>query len=1137
MCTSFLKNALYYMSEGIVSILKDLPKDTSQILFPPLTLSNLCQNRQYLSFWDCLMSQCTAGEQIDETNENSVGVELRTLKMAVIKPISFLVVLWTATLGESQNLIKNAKGQKLGSQLIISEVNADNPGADTAEYLELFHVGRQNISLDGYTLVFYNGKFNTAYKVLNLSGLSTDNRGFFLIGSLMVNPRPSIIVPSNTIQNGPDAIALYFGNGTYKENMKVTSDGLVDALVHKGKATDQPDILQTILTPGDEAFMEDPSYHISDESMGRCLEMDGQWRFRMTHISPGRENYCNGFPAVVISEVSSPYAQDLYVEIQGPPSTHLSGLVLAFVRGEDQKVYYMTEIKGYTNNQGFYLLENEKYSNRAQQTIPNSIRLFTKGGGAVALYLGKKMGITSNIRFPTSGLADAVVYGDYEDMGAHPLQDLTMGDPIIYWHSGDVNISASRCSVTTGDPAFFMLRGNSPGQTNDCPPESKPLFFTLCFQISDCTQWRGDQILTDFLAVLTQSLQAMCRCNLAPRDFTNANLSCQSNTLTFHAHQNATGQDIDLTAIQQEFATLGSSLTVRAMSALVLPSCLQPTDSPTSTADVLTDTDPAAVTPELLISEVNPSNPGTEDMEYVELYHPRNSSVSLAGYWLVFYNGKNNLAYYTLDLKDYWTDKRGYFLVGSSKVMPRPHVVMPFNTLQNGADAVALYHRPGKGYRKNMEVTADGLVDAVVYVSQVGDDAEGLLKVLTPGQEAVHENERFHDEDESLSRCLGLMPLSHSSYQVTKVTPLADNDCQALVPSPSPLVTSSYPLTSNLPMTLMISEVGVLTGSEPYDFIELNGPPGSRLHGQTLVLYDADGKVYDRFGLEGMVGMNGFYLISTDSASDQQLPSLSRPSTLSPEALALYNGSPESFPVGSRLTQKSLLDAVVYSWERVPTSFALRSLGKDSVTLYGDQRLVSVSSCGHSQDLSSPLMLPARMPSPGSANLCPSSVTHIQLDICISSSNPNCSQWQQAEQNLVDHLKITLSMSMEHNCSCGSHPAYIQDLQLKCTHGRLSISGNVLTSHNDQHLIQAWNQNLHTQPFILQDSYLGSLTGCLAQEKSQGSFKAWHVSILVLLSLLLICGVVVFLLYLRKRRPQNYTTIEMNAHRELISEY
>ncbi|KAM4697740.1 uncharacterized protein WCC33_013338 [Rhinophrynus dorsalis] len=1064
--------------------------------------------------------------------------------MEATKATLTLLLSWILVAG-SQNLIKNAKDQKLEGQLLISELNSDNPGHDTTEFLELYHTSGQNVSLDGYTLVFYNGKTNTAYKVLNLAGNSTDKRGFFLIGSLGLNPKPAIILPHNTIQNGPDAIALYFGKGPYRENMRVTSEGLVDVLVHKAKGTDEADVLQSVLTPGIEAFLEDSSFHSSDESIGRCMEMGGQWTFQMTHLSPGGPNNCKRISEIVISEVPSPFAQDLYIEIQGPPSTFLSDLVLAFISGEKQEIYYVTDIRGETDQKGFYLLESEKYSNRAQQTLPDIVRLLTKGVGAVALYFGKSSRALLNAPFPTNGLVDAFVYGEYEVPVSQPLQNLSMGHAIIYWHSGDVNISASRCSGPAGDPTAFLLKGSTPGQANNCTPESRPADVNLCFRIADCSLWQGEQILSDLLSASAQLLKPICQCDLPISSFTDARLSCTSNLLTLYA--TSTIPNINLTNVQKEFVTSGSTLVVGGMNATVVPTCSQPAANPTLSPDNSTDAPPASEAPGLLISEVNPNNPGSaEDTEYVELYEPKNISVSLDGYWLLFYNGKNNLAYLALDLKGHRTDTRGYFLVGSSKLNPKPHITLPFNTIQNGADAVALYYRPGKGYRKNMELTADGLVDTIVYVSRVGDDSDGLLRVLAPGQDPVHEDERFFLEDESLSRCHGLMPLDLSSYQVTKITPLADNDCTKKIPSPIPSVTPHQPLTSSrpvpsaTPVSLVINEVGVSREPEPYSFIELKGPPGGKVQGLTLVLYGMDGKVYDRFMLQGTLRESGIYLISAnETSSDQHLPPLYRPYPFGPQALVLYQGSPESFPIGSGVTKKKLLDAIVYMWKTGAGSEALRDLSRDSIILYGEQRSVSLSRCPRSNDISSSLLLPVLLPSPGTENLCPSSVTSLQLDLCMKDSSLNCSEWETMQQKTLDSLKMTLSLSIEHHCSCSVPPSYIQDLKLTCIQSRLSISGSVLTFHSEQHLIQSWNKDLLTrpQPFTQQGSSLESLSGCLVTERSRGSLKTWQISLLVLLCLLFISGAICLILYLRKRSPQNYTSIEMNRHRDHISDY
>ncbi|XP_063791074.1 uncharacterized protein LOC134945606 isoform X2 [Pseudophryne corroboree] len=1017
---------------------------------------------------------------------------------------SLLIVLaWTLCVVNGQNLIKNPKEINLEGRLLISEVNPDNPGHDTSEFIELRHTSGQNFSLNGYTLVFYNGKTNTAYKVLNLTGYSTDKKGFFLIGSSDVKPKPAVILPPNSIQNGPDAIALYFGKGPYKESMYVTRDGLVDVLVHKSKSFDQADVLLSSLTPGAEAFLEDASFHTSDESMGRCLDIDGRWTFHMTHLSPGTENHCKVFP-VMINEVSSPYATDLYVEIRGPPSFLLSGLTLAFISGMDKEVYYSTDIRGQTDASGLFLLVNEKHDNRAQQTLADAARLHTKGGGAVALYMGKSSDSFQKSRYTTSGLVNALVYGDYEDMAFHNLQDLVMGNNIIYWHNWDVNISASLCAQGQDGLTAFILAENTPGQVNECPPVITRHNVTLCFRI-----------------------------------LTDASLTCQPRLLTLHASQNVTSALGDI----EQYARMGSLLTVRNKIATVTPTCTQPTAFPTQSPEFAGDTSPSSNAPVLLISEVNPNNPGSaEDTEYVELYHTSNSSASLDGYWLVLYNGRNNMAYFALNLKGFYTDKNGFFLVGSAKMTPQPHIPLRANTIQNGADAVALYYRPGKPYFANMQLTEDGLVDAVVYVSQARDDASGLLAVLTPGQDAVHENEQFIEEDESLSRCHGLVPLDHSTFQITKTTPLIENNCEAVPPSTPTSVTSGHPRassppgTSSLPTTLLISEVGVMQGSVPYVFVELKGPPGDQIWDHTLVMYNRDGKVYDRFGLKGVIGANGLYLISVNDTGDQKLPLHFRPYNLTTEALALYRGRPESFPLGSSLTQKDLLDVILYTWERSASTEVLRDLRTPIVTLYGDQALVSVSRCAVPKG-SNAQLLPVQHPSPGRENFCPSTVTSVQLDLCVKGSTMDCSGWETMKKNTLDKLKTTLSQSMEKYCLCFTPPSYIQELDGTCTKEKIALSGNVLTTHSDQHLIQRWNSELLSHDVPLQDSSLGHYTGCFMTEKRQGAFKAWQVSLLVLLLLLVICGVAGFILFLRKRTPQNYTSFEMNHQTDLTSDY
>lgn len=127
------------------------------------------------------------------------------------------------------------------SQVVISELDSDNPGGDTLEFVEL-HSDSPNFSLDGYVLVFFNGTSSgtgtSSYLAIDLDGYTTDPNGNFVIGNAAVSPSPTIVVPGNTIQNGPDGVALYLGNDTdFPVGTLAISTNLVNALAYTNNST------------------------------------------------------------------------------------------------------------------------------------------------------------------------------------------------------------------------------------------------------------------------------------------------------------------------------------------------------------------------------------------------------------------------------------------------------------------------------------------------------------------------------------------------------------------------------------------------------------------------------------------------------------------------------------------------------------------------------------------------------------------------------------------------------------------------------------------------------------------------------------------------------------------------------------
>ncbi len=135
----------------------------------------------------------------------------------------------------------------LKAQIVINEVDADTPGVDALEFVELF--GPANTSLNGLVLVFYNGATDTSYLALDLDGFNTDSNGLFVLGNVGVNG-VSITFPDNTLQNGADAVALYNANATdFPNGTAVTASNIVDAVVYDTNDADAT-VLLNILTPG-----------------------------------------------------------------------------------------------------------------------------------------------------------------------------------------------------------------------------------------------------------------------------------------------------------------------------------------------------------------------------------------------------------------------------------------------------------------------------------------------------------------------------------------------------------------------------------------------------------------------------------------------------------------------------------------------------------------------------------------------------------------------------------------------------------------------------------------------------------------------------------------------------------------------
>jgi hypothetical protein len=180
-----------------------------------------------------------------------------------MKKITLLAILFTA-FGMSQT--------KQGAQYFINELDADQDGTDTLEFIEI-KTNPANTSLDGMLLVFFNGNnaVNGSYTTIDLNGFITDSNGLIIIGDDAVPGVDIAIGASNKIQNGPDAVALYFGiPADFPNGTAPTATDLVDAIVYAKGEPDDVDLLMDLNET--TQYNEDLNNNSEQESLQRLAD-------------------------------------------------------------------------------------------------------------------------------------------------------------------------------------------------------------------------------------------------------------------------------------------------------------------------------------------------------------------------------------------------------------------------------------------------------------------------------------------------------------------------------------------------------------------------------------------------------------------------------------------------------------------------------------------------------------------------------------------------------------------------------------------------------------------------------------------------------------------------------------------------
>ena len=173
---------------------------------------------------------------------------------------------------------------------------------------------------------------------------------------------------------------------------------------------------------------------------------------------------------------------------------------------------------------------------------------------------------------------------------------------------------------------------------------------------------------------------------------------------------------------------------------------------------------------QLFVNEIDSDTDSFDELEFLEI-KSESPNFSLNGYIVVFFNGSSSGAdssYLTLDLNGFQTDLNGLFLIGNINVSPSAQLIIPNSSIQNGADAVAIYEASVDDFPDSTLATTVNLIDALVYDTSDSDD-DNLMALLGLNSQ-INENENGNKTTESIQRA------NDGSYFITLPTPREVNE-------------------------------------------------------------------------------------------------------------------------------------------------------------------------------------------------------------------------------------------------------------------------------------------------------------------------------------------------------------------------
>lgn len=285
--------------------------------------------------------------------------------------------------------------------LVINEIDYDQPGTDTAEFIEVKNVGATAVNLDGVTLELVNGNGGGAaiYQTIALPAVSLAAGDYFVVcanAATVANCDLDVTPDTNLVQNGaPDAVGLRYNSE------------LLDAVSYEGD-TGAP------YTEGSGAGLVDDAAQAS-ESISRCEDGSDSNQnnvdFVLTASTPGETNACDGGgggigscgdPATFIHQIQG---SGLTSPLVGT-TVVIEGVVVGDFQNNGQPD------NGELN--GFYVQEEDS---QADADAATSEGIFVFAPAAVDVLVGDLVRVGGTVvEFTTSGGASLTELGSVSEM-------------------------------------------------------------------------------------------------------------------------------------------------------------------------------------------------------------------------------------------------------------------------------------------------------------------------------------------------------------------------------------------------------------------------------------------------------------------------------------------------------------------------------------------------------------------------------------------------------------------------------------------------------------------------------------------------------------------------------------------------